>query len=268
MKILLKILNLYINSSVHVAIAVASFTGLTYLDLGLDLQYYSISFVFFSTIFAYTFVKYLPFVWQNFKPLNNTIKGFYLLALFSVVPAVISLYQFSLQAFVFTSGLGVLTLLYALPFLPSAKNLRDISGLKIFIISLVWTGATVILPLFTSEFEWSSLTYTELLYTGSRFLIVTALIIPFEIRDLKLDHIYLKTLPQVLGVFWSKVLAISFTLMSMFLLSSIDIYIEVDSIFHIIIIIMILGAKSRNSFYYASFWVESIPVLWFLSKIV
>ena len=38
-------------------------------------------------------------------------------------------------------------------FYRSKKKLRSISGLKIYIIAIVWSGVTVFLPLINDEFE-------------------------------------------------------------------------------------------------------------------
>ncbi|MBZ9620874.1 prenyltransferase [Psychroflexus lacisalsi] len=261
-----KLLRLYINSSIHVAFAVLAFTCITYLDFDLNLQYHVLSFVFFSTITAYTFVKYIPLLVSPDYKISISLKLIYALALFSIIPVIYFLLYFDIYDILFIIGLITLTLLYVLPFLPRAKNLRDVSGLKIFIIAIVWSGTTVVLPLISSEIALSSFSTEEILYICSRFLIVVALIIPFEIRDLRLDQIYLKTLPQVLGVSRSKILALSFLLLSMFLSSylMLDTYIYI--LMHFIIIILVLKANRQNSFYYTSFWVEVVPVLWFLLK--
>lgn len=261
-----KLLRLYINSSIHVAFAVLAFTCITYLDFDLDIQYHVLAFVFFSTIVAYTFVKYIPLlVSPNYK-ISNSLKLIYTLAAFSVIPVIYFLLYFDINAFLFIIGLTTLTLLYVLPFSPSAKNLRDVSGLKIFIIAIVWSGTTAILPLISSEIILNSFSTEELLYICSRFLIVVALIIPFEIRDLRLDQIYLKTLPQVLGVFRSKILALSFLLLSMFLFSCLMLDSYIYILMHFIIIVLVLKANRQNSFYYTSLWVEGVPILWFLTK--
>lgn len=266
MNILSKILRLYINSSIHVALAVVSFACITYLDFELEFKNHLLVFIFFSTIVAYTVVKYIPLLKLDQLRSNNTLKIIFTLALFSILPIIYALSFFNTRTLVFTLVLGVFTLLYALPFLPTAKNLRDVSGLKIFIIALVWTGATVILPLLSSEVDLSSLNVEKILYILSRFLIVIALIIPFEIRDLKLDQIYLKTLPQVLGVFKTKVLAIGLVFLSALLLSLVDIDTYIYVYIHVLIFFLILFSKRHNAFLYTALLVEAVPILWFLVK--
>lgn len=266
MNFISKILTLYINSSMHVALAVVSFACITYLDFDLEINNSVLVFVFFSTLVAYTFVKYIPLIKHDHLKLTNRLKFIFILSVVSILPIFISLFYFELEVIVFILLLGVFTLLYVLPFLPEAKNLRDVSGLKIFIIAFVWTGTTVILPFLSAEIEWSSLDAEKTLYIMSRFLIVVALIIPFEIRDLKLDEIYLKTLPQVLGVFQTKILAVGLILMSMICLSivMIDTYIYVY--IHILVVMLVLFSKRRDAFLYTALLVEAVPILWFLLK--
>lgn len=266
MNLFLKCLKFYVNSSIHVALAVVSLTCITYLDFDLKIEQNLLSFVFFSTILAYTFVKYISLVKHKHLKLARSLKLIIILSLFSILPIFISLVHFETKVLIFITLLGLFTLLYVLPFLPKAKNLRDISGLKIFIIALVWTGTTVMLPFLTSEFDLRSFYPEFILYAVSRFFIVIALIIPFEIRDLKLDDIYLKTLPQVLGVFRSKVLAVVLILCSMVLLyfSQIDTYIYVY--IYLLLILLVIYSKRESGFYYSALLVEGVPILWFLLK--
>lgn len=267
MKNFYSILKFYINSSIHVAVAVVAFAGITFLDFGLEFKNHLLVFIFFSTLVAYTFVKHLHLLRYRRSIYKDDLKYILVLASISIVPILVSLFYFKLETLVFIVLLGIFTLLYVLPFLPKAKNLREVNGLKIFIIALVWTGTTVILPFISSEIELSSPDAEKILYIMSRFFIVIALIIPFEIRDLKLDQIYLKTLPQVLGVFKSKVLAINLVLLSMLLLYCSEINTEADVFIHVTIIGLIWFSRPHKAFYYTALLVESVPVFWFLSKL-
>ncbi|WP_026302518.1 prenyltransferase UbiA [Psychroflexus tropicus] len=265
MKLLSKILRFYINSSIHVALAVVSFACITYMDFDIYIESNILIFVFFSTIVAYTFVKYIPWIVTNISTLATSLKSIFILALISIVPLIISFSQLDIASMMLVGVLGIFTLLYVLPFLPKAKNLRDVSGLKIFIIALVWSGATVVLPLFSSEIAPSWFEADTLYYISSRFCFVIALIIPFEIRDLKLDSIYLKTFPQILGIKKTKAMGCSLVLVSALLLyNSIDSYSYIW--IHIVLVYLILGSRKQNAFYFTALWVESVPILWMLLK--
>ena len=87
---------------------------------------------------------------------------------------------------------SVFTFFYAVPFIWN-KNLRKFSGLKIFVVAIVWGGVAVIVPLVASE---SQITTDNWLTFLQIVIIVITLTIPFEIRDLPYDARELKTLPQ------------------------------------------------------------------------
>ena len=75
--------------------------------------------------------------------------------------------------------LGFLTLLYVFPSI-NQKNFRSMAGVKVFIVALVWSALTVLVPAYYAN---SVPTDLWICFT-QRFFIVLALIVPFEIRDL------------------------------------------------------------------------------------
>ena len=250
----------------HVALAALSFLCITYLDFNFQIDLNLIVFTFFSTLVAYNFVKYIHLIKQKQLKFSRSFKFIIGVSIFSIVPIFISLLNFQIHTILLIVVLSIFTLLYVLPFLPRAKNLRDISGLKVFIIAIVWTGTTVILPFFSSEIILSSLDSDKILYSISRFMFVIALIIPFEIRDLKLDAIYLKTLPQVLGVTQSKTLGVGLVVVSVVILSNVVNGTCVYLYIHVLLILLVIFSKRHNAFLYTVLLVESVPILWFLLK--
>jgi hypothetical protein len=79
---------------------------------------------------------------------------------------------------------------YSLPLLPNGltfQRLREKPLLKLFVVAFVWTAATVWLPVMSNL----SLLYSYEVFTisFSRFALVFALCIPFEIRDEKKEYI-------------------------------------------------------------------------------
>ena len=105
--------------------------------------------------------------------------------------------------FVLISIFGGITFLYAIPLLPkryfidNQKNLREIGGLKIYIIAIVWTFTTVTLPLIENK---TAITTDVIITSVQRFLFVIVLMLPFEIRDLNYDSLKLATIPQKIGI--------------------------------------------------------------------
>jgi hypothetical protein len=97
-------------------------------------------------------------------------------------------------------------------------------------------------------------------------LFVLALCIPFEIRDLKYDEITLRTLPQLVGIKTAKIIGLLLLLhipLLEFLEENTSTFLGVE----VLVIITITGmaiwfSDQFKTDYYASFFVEAIPVLW------
>lgn len=268
MKGLKSIFDFYINSSIHVALAVVCLTLLTQKELTLLHEQNFNWFIFFGTITGYNFVKYAALAGLHHRKLTDRLKSiqifsvlcFFALAYFGI--------QFEFKFWIFCLPLALLTLLYALPFLPHKKNLRKIPTLKIFIIAAVWAGVSVYLPVVYNFTDWS---LDATLLTAQRFLLVLALIIPFEIRDFNYDASTLGTLPQLLGIKKTKIFGLLMlagcVILEFFKTGGLN----TTGVLHFIILAItaysILRAKTDQSNYYASFFVEGIPILWFLLSI-
>src|SRR5690606_22587400 len=157
MALLKQIFNFYIDSSIHVALAVYALSLVTLLEFGIPYDEIVLYFIFFATITGYNFVKYFGLARFNIGSLTNWLK---VLQVFSFC-GFIGLCYFALKlepmSLILILGFVMFTFLYAIPFLPNKilydkhKNLRNVSGLKVYIIALVWAGVTVVLPLLNSH---------------------------------------------------------------------------------------------------------------------
>ncbi len=101
--------------------------------------------------------------------------------------------------------LSVISFFYSIPIFTVGEQkfgLRNIPGLKQFLITLVWTMSTALLPVLEAQSLHSaniSMRDTTIL-VAKRFLFIGALTIPFDIRDLFEDRQSgLKTVPVVWG---------------------------------------------------------------------
>ena len=219
-------------------------------------------FLFFSTIGYYNLVRYgghlkVPegFDRTSFIMIRTlTVISFFLTMVFSVL--------LPLRLYVVLGIMFVLGALYFLPLFPRNKSLRSWGLLKIGIVGLVWTGSTSVLPILDSQLPW----HPDFIILGlQRLLLVLILMIPFEIRDLRADPISLHTLPQKFGLVptrWIGYLMILF----LFPLTFMRVYFTEAEVWTRLILSLVLFAsihfaqQSQNRFY-ASFWVESIPIL-------
>ena len=258
----------YINASIHVALAVVALTALTALEHGLNLDISFLLFLFLSTVTAYNFVKYAPLAKLYHKRLTDQLKQIQLFSLLVFIVLCVNVWFVNMQILVVSSFSALLTLLYAIPI--GRKNLRETSVLKVFIIALIWTITTLGLPFFYNFSEIPPLTLPYFLLCLERFSIVLLLMIPFEIRDYRFDRHRIMTLVTVFGL--NQIKKLAFTLLILLTLLSVYQRQEEALWFYLVMYsslgFFIYSAKEIQHPYFASFWVESLPIFWFLLKIL
>ncbi len=277
MKFLRILFDFYIDASIHVALAVVSLVWVTAFEYQFDLSFYLLGFVFFGTITGYNFVKYAHSAGLHHKGLTNSLKSIEIFSFLCFGMVLYCLLNLPARILGVTTVLGVLTVLYTVPFLKK-KNLRTVSGLKIFVVALVWAGVTVSIPLVWYH-DGASLAniYDVSNYWATffqRFLLVIIWTFSFEIRDMGYDDAALKTLPQLFGVTTVKIIGILLLAGVIFLefvknFSGFSNHIEVRSnhllgllLIGFLTLNLLLVSRKKQARYFASFWVESIPIVW------
>ena len=102
-------------------------------------------------------------------------------------------------------------------------------------------------------------------------MLVLAITIPFDIRDLGLDKEDLATLPQVFGIKKSKIVGlVALLVFDLLYFVGEDFSIGETGIgigISLLAAFLILGSKADQNRYYSSFWVESVPMFWLLAII-
>lgn len=270
MKFLKQLLAFYINSSIHVALSCFALVKVTYLMLNTTVDNSVAYFAFFGTIVGYNFVKFDALARANKNKIRSQLK---VIAAFSFVSSIVVIFYFFKLQYVtkiIATLFLVLTILYTLPFFPNTKNARNWAGLKIYIVAICWVGVTFVLPILNSEISFQSSFYTIAM---QRFFLIFSLILIFEIIDLKTDDPHLKTVPQQIGVKNTKVLG--FVLLIWFCgLSFYDgnsniqiLGLLLNFVIAIIIAFFLYFSNENRSKYYTSFWVESVPIFWWLTYI-
>ena len=266
-----KLLDFYINASVHVALSVYALTWITLIEYEIQYDESILYFNFFATITGYNFIKYFGLAKFHHRSLANWLK---IIQIFSFICFwILCYYVFQLKVITwfYILVMGLITFFYAIPFLPKNvfldhnQNLRQISGLKIYVIAFVWAIVTVILPLVNNE---SNLNGDVMITAFQRFIFVLVLMIPFEIRDLRYDSLKLSTIPQRFGIKRTK-----FSGMILLILFFISEYlkddIRQDHLFIKLVVTMltllfVIFSKEDQNKYYSAFWVEGIPVFWLI----
>ena len=264
MKVLKGLFAFYINSSIHVALAVVALLAITVFEYGLNVPNALWVFVFLGALTGYNFVKYAKIAGLHHRSLTDSLKTIQIFSAVCCVALGIITFQLSLSTVLIAAGFGMLTFFYAVPIL-KRRNLRRFSGIKIFVVATVWAGVTVIVPIIASE---TNFTVDLLLTFLQRVLVVIALLLPFEIRDVRYDAQSLKTLPHQMGVRNTKLLGQGVLLLCLVFEFFKD-HSEVSYIVSIIIFCVVLGwfiviSKTEQTRYFASFWVEGLPIIWVL----
>lgn len=274
MRVLKSIFEFYLNSSIHVALAVCALVWVTLLDfnVGVDLEF--IYFMFFAAITGYNFVKYFGLAKFYHRRLANWLKYIQLFSLLCFVGMVYYAIKLPQETLIYFGVLGLITFLYAIPFLPksyfidNSMNLRAVSGLKTYVIAFVWSCATVIIPLIHEGYP---IEFDVLITALQRFIFVSAVMIPFDIYDLNYDNVKLATIPQKIGVRNAKImgviLMILFYLLEFMKDELIPKNIKILAFISILTILVLLISRKRQSKYFSLFWVESIPIIWMIMVI-
>ena len=269
MRIVKQVFDFYLNASIHVALSVYALTWITLLKFDISYDESVLYFNFFATITGYNFVKYFGLAKFHHRSLANWLKVIQIFSLVCFVLLCYYAFQLEIKTWLYIFIVGAITFFYAIPFLPrnifvdSNQNLRQISGLKIYVIGLVWSVVTVLFPLIDNQID---LNLDSFITALQQFIYVLVLMIPFEIRDLRYDSLKLSTIPQRIGVKKTKSIGIVLLLV-FFLLELFKDDLDNESVFVLAVMLLvtmlfIAFSKKDQGKYYSAFWVEGLPILW------
>ncbi len=268
MQFLKKIIDFYIFSNIHVALAGFCLTKITLLKFGFNTSI-SPLFVALSIIVSYNFIRFHEIKTNRLSWLKQWYlqqkKGLIMLSIASVLGINYLLFftEFNLKSFLILLPFVFMTFFYVIPIFKIGSlevSFRNFPGIKIFSIAIAWAGISVLFPLYEEGFKLNVSVFIEFV---QRILILIAITLPFDIRDLPSDSEELKTIPQVLGVNNTKIVG---TLLLVFfvLLGFIqNTNLTTTFIIAIVTAVFLWFSTVNNSRYYASFWVEAIPIFWF-----
>ncbi|MEO1010603.1 MAG: hypothetical protein AAFX53_04805 [Bacteroidota bacterium] len=265
MKLLGRLFDFYLDSNIHVALSVVALLWITsfYLDIPMNAKLNC--FVFFATVSAYFFIRYVSTRFKYYLPLQHNHRC---LLIFAVICSgaglwcSLSLY-WSPSLFLVLALLFLFTAAYVLPVLPSNGNLRDFGLLKIILVALVWAGVTVILPIINAQLDFSWDMGIEVL---QRFILIVVLMLPFEVRDMKYDPPGLKTFPRRFGLGKTRMFGLGFVAFFFFLTFFKDTPGEYEpmtkGILSVFLTFLLCTMKRGQGKYFATFWVEAVPIFW------
>jgi 4-hydroxybenzoate polyprenyltransferase len=206
-------LDFLLFSNIFIAFCAVSQGLVTYYLLKLPPDKYVLAFLFFSTLLVYNLSMLLSKPKEPQKSPFKRVRWIFshhrltisitLIACLSIIP--LSLWYLSFPSQLLMAFIGLIALAYNFPFLKlndKKIRLRNLPGIKLFLIGIVWATSCVLLPIIQIDSTYAiSVPLSEtLLLVAKRFLFICAITIPFDIRDLFQDKLYeLKTIPVMLG---------------------------------------------------------------------
>jgi len=213
----MRILEFLIQSNIYISLAAVLLALSTRIQLGLSPQWQPYLFIlFFATLLEYNLHR-LVSILSNRECLNSEkhrwvkdhLMLFYGIVALSFAGFIAVLYLANRAVLMILSPVALVTLLYSVPFLGLKAHLfriRQIPYLKIFLIALVWTYVTILLPAYLAGKENETATICWMMM--ERFLFIFAVALPFDIRDMDTDKISgLSTIPMLVGAHHAMVLS-------------------------------------------------------------
>jgi 4-hydroxybenzoate polyprenyltransferase len=211
-KYLRQALDCLLFSNIFIALCAVAQGLVTYQLLGTEPEQHVLGILFCSTLAIYNFsiliskpdkpekspFRRVRWIFSHYR-LMITLT---MIAVLSILPLVFFL---NTSSKILLVSLGLVSVAYSLPVFSMHDKrfgLRNIPGVKLFLIAAVWSLSGVLLPILEleSSIEPSVSMNDSILLIAKRFLFIAAITVPFDIRDLFQDRTNeLKTIPVILG---------------------------------------------------------------------
>ncbi|MES2874479.1 MAG: UbiA family prenyltransferase [Bacteroidota bacterium] len=268
-------------SNIFIALCAVAQGLVTYQLLGMKPEKHVLGLLFFSTLALYNFSILLA---RPDKPENSEfirvrwIFSHYrlmitltMIAVFGILPLFFFL---NTSSKILLVCLALVSVAYSLPiFTIHDKNfgLRNIPGVKLFLIAAVWSLSCVLIPILEleSSIEAAVSMNDSILLIAKRFLFIAAITVPFDIRDLFQDkRNELKTIPVILGE--KKALLVCQGLLLIYLILLLLFTKSVDGNFLGLMLTIILTgwlifkSKWQRNEYYYFFYLDGTMIVQFL----
>jgi 4-hydroxybenzoate polyprenyltransferase len=173
-------------------------------------EWYSI-FIFSASFFTYNIQRFIKERQTTSSPngliiwLRNHKKQQYILTALSFSILVFAFFKIYTSAIIGLSVLSISALIcffYVFPI--QNKSLRDIPYLKIHLISIICVIAVGGFQLLNEN----NLDIHKWQFVGVHYFYIIAVTIPFDIRDVGVDHPNQRTIPQLVGIERAKILSV------------------------------------------------------------
>jgi len=211
-KYLRQALDCLLFSNIFIALCAVAQALVTYQLLGAKAETHVLGLLFCSTLALYNFSILLSKPekpeFSSFRRVKWIFSHYRLMitltmiAVFCILPL---FFFFNTSSKILLVCLALISVAYSLPIFSindKQFGLRNIPGVKLFLIAAVWSLSCVLIPILEleSSIEASVTMNDSILLIAKRFLFIAAITVPFDIRDLFQDKTNeLKTIPVILG---------------------------------------------------------------------
>ena len=201
---------------------------------------------------------------------------FTMVSLLSLIPL---FFLMSMESRILLIFLSIISFFYGIPLFSLGGQkfgFRNIPGLKQFLITLVWTMSTVLLPILEAQhFNLATISMRDTtIAIAKRFLFIAALTVPFDIRDLYDDKLSgVKTVPVMWGkknayLFCQILLAGYIVLLFIFRNNGFNANFGALTITAILTGWLIFKSKWEKNEYYYFFYLDGVLILQYLALLV
>lgn len=243
-------LNRLVQLNLPIAISGGFLTGVMVVVSNSELSWYYSLVVCFGILAVYNLHR-----WYKLMLMSGAVNKHYRLnGLVGLVSLLVSSVLFllvlkDLSLFLLLGVLFSISIWYVYPLF--GIKLRELSLFKGLLVAVVWTIVVAVVPMLYA------LQFLTLNFIIGVFLFLLALTIPFDIRDIRKDGPGKITLPQVVGVSFSKIVSVVFLMLALLLTVSTNVKMStIGMALFILILYMVLLRNLKvdsSSAYFAFF---------------
>ena len=281
MEILKRTYYFFVNTNLLIAAAAIAQCALTYYILNFTINPFVLCIEGATTLILYNLSLYLskpkypessPYLRTRWVFSHMTL--FWILSGIAIALSIWSLFHVNYITIAYLIGVGALSLAYAVPIFSIGDKkvgLRQVPGLKVFFIAIVWSLSSVGLPVIELYAEGNTIDWYTANYLGIvKVLFLLLCTLPFDIRDIEQDsHYNLKTIPILLGE--KKAINLSYFLavlhIILIILSPYNNAIKIAMIITSIIILVLLKFvifKMKNHYHHVYLLDLALILQWFI----